>query len=133
MFPAASVDVVGTLDRVEVELPADVTRELTTTVPRVFHGSVDDGLLTALALALVHWLRGPRGRWLRIPAALLCFTFAFFWFMPVIGLEWAPVGFLLIAIDVPFLQRPSGLFILWLLEQWQRWKAWRAKRRAAAG
>lgn len=82
---------------------------------------------------LVHWLRGPQARWVRIPAALICFAFAFFWFMPVIGLEWAPVGLLLIAIDLPFLQRPVGLFILWLLEQWHRWKAWRAKRRASAG
>ncbi|AQA25480.1 amino acid adenylation domain protein [Rhodococcus sp. MTM3W5.2] len=53
-----SVDIAGTLERVEVELPADVTLGLTTTVPRVFHGVVEDGLLTALALALVHWRRG---------------------------------------------------------------------------
>ncbi|MFE3293293.1 amino acid adenylation domain-containing protein, partial [Rhodococcus sp. NPDC059234] len=53
-----STDLAGTVERVEVQLPADVTRGLTTTVPRAFHGAVDDGLLTALALALVHWRRG---------------------------------------------------------------------------
>ncbi|WFR73335.1 condensation domain-containing protein [Prescottella defluvii] len=52
-----SVDVGATTDRVEVELSAEVTRGLTTTVPRVFHGSVEDGLLSALALAVVRWRR----------------------------------------------------------------------------
>ncbi|MCL2533212.1 MAG: amino acid adenylation domain-containing protein [Nocardiaceae bacterium] len=51
------VDVGATTDRVEVELSAEVTRGLTTTLPRVFHGSVDDGLLSALALAVVRWRR----------------------------------------------------------------------------
>jgi hypothetical protein len=42
-------------------------------------------------------LRSPRARWVRIPAGLLCIAAAGFWFMPVIGIEWLPVGLLLLA------------------------------------
>ncbi|MGI1848009.1 amino acid adenylation domain-containing protein, partial [Rhodococcus sp. SJ] len=51
------VDVAGTVDRVHVSVPADVTDALLTTVPRVFHGGVNDGLLAALALAVARWRR----------------------------------------------------------------------------
>ncbi|MGB3371647.1 MAG: amino acid adenylation domain-containing protein, partial [Rhodococcus sp. (in: high G+C Gram-positive bacteria)] len=52
-----TVDVYSTVDRVEVELPADVTEALLTTVPEKFHGSVNDGLMAGLALAIGAWRR----------------------------------------------------------------------------
>ncbi|OYD69574.1 non-ribosomal peptide synthase protein (TIGR01720 family)/amino acid adenylation domain-containing protein [Rhodococcus sp. OK302] len=42
---------------IEVRLPPSLTEALLTTVPAAFHGSVGDGLLTALALALIRWRR----------------------------------------------------------------------------
>ncbi|MEI5102903.1 amino acid adenylation domain-containing protein [Streptomyces sp. PmtG] len=53
-------DVTDTVDTVRVQIPADVTGTLLNTVPTVFHGGVDDGLLTGLALALARW-RQTRG------------------------------------------------------------------------
>ncbi|OIK05272.1 non-ribosomal peptide synthetase [Streptomyces monashensis] len=53
-------DVTDTVDTVRVQVPADVTQTLLTTVPAVFRGGVDDGLLAALALALARW-RAARG------------------------------------------------------------------------
>ncbi|MFH8492330.1 amino acid adenylation domain-containing protein [Streptomyces longisporoflavus] len=53
-------DVAATVDTVKVKVPADVTRTLLDTVPAVFRGGADDGLLAALALALAHW-RETRG------------------------------------------------------------------------
>ncbi|MFJ9861358.1 amino acid adenylation domain-containing protein [Streptomyces albogriseolus] len=50
-------DVAATVDTVRVQVPADVTRTLLDTVPSVFRGGADDGLLAALALALVRWRR----------------------------------------------------------------------------
>ncbi|WP_329263152.1 amino acid adenylation domain-containing protein [Streptomyces sp. NBC_01478] len=50
-------DVAATAETVRVHLPADVTETLLNTVPAVFRGSVDDGLLTGLALALTRWRR----------------------------------------------------------------------------
>ncbi|MFZ2173476.1 MAG: amino acid adenylation domain-containing protein, partial [Rhodococcus sp. (in: high G+C Gram-positive bacteria)] len=48
-------DVVGALGRVRLELSAELTEALVTTVPRAFHGGVNDGLLTALTLAVAKW------------------------------------------------------------------------------
>ncbi|WP_172457487.1 non-ribosomal peptide synthetase [Pseudonocardia sp. N23] len=45
------VDVVATMREVVVEVPADVTDAVLTTVPEAFHGGVDDVLLSGLALA----------------------------------------------------------------------------------
>ncbi|MEI5097451.1 amino acid adenylation domain-containing protein [Streptomyces sp. PmtG] len=53
-------DVTATVDTVRVQVPADVTGTLLNTLPTVFRGGVDDGLLTGLALALARW-RATRG------------------------------------------------------------------------
>ncbi|WP_405783771.1 amino acid adenylation domain-containing protein [Streptomyces sp. NBC_00859] len=55
-----AVDTMTTVERVHVAVPAEVTQTLLTTLPAAFHGGVDDGLLTALALALAQW-RSRRG------------------------------------------------------------------------
>ena len=86
-------------------------------------------VLPARAARWLAWLRGPQGIWLRIPAALLCFVAAAFWFMPIVGIEWLPVGLLLLAEDVPFLRKPAGRFILFLLEQARRLQTWWQARR----
>ncbi|MFY2787139.1 amino acid adenylation domain-containing protein, partial [Rhodococcus sp. MALMAid1271] len=51
------VDVDATVQRIKVSLPVEVTERLLTTVPEVFRGSVNDGLLAGLALALTAWRR----------------------------------------------------------------------------
>ncbi|PWI09285.1 non-ribosomal peptide synthetase [Streptomyces sp. NWU339] len=50
-------DVAATVDTVRVQVPTDVTETLLNTVPSVFRGGADDGLLAALALALARWRR----------------------------------------------------------------------------
>ena len=49
--------------------------------------------------------------------------------MPIVGIEWLPVGLLLLAEDVPFLRKPAGRFILFLLEQARRLQTWWQARR----
>ncbi|MBF6170403.1 non-ribosomal peptide synthase/polyketide synthase [Nocardia blacklockiae] len=51
------LDVMGTVHRTVVELPASETEALTTTLPAVFHGGAADGLLAALAAAVTAWRR----------------------------------------------------------------------------
>ncbi|WP_280313945.1 non-ribosomal peptide synthetase [Nocardia wallacei] len=55
-----AVDVAATVEQVRVAVPAEVTDALLTEIPRAFHGGVNDGLLTALALAVTVW-RARRG------------------------------------------------------------------------
>lgn len=66
------------------------------------------------------WLRKPESRWVRWPAGLALIVAGFFGFLPVIGIEMIPVGLLLIAQDIPFLRRPVGTAMLWLVNKWRR-------------
>ncbi|MEV6173534.1 amino acid adenylation domain-containing protein [Streptomyces sp. NPDC051954] len=64
-------DVAATVDTVRVQVPADVTRTLLNTVPAVFRGGVDDGLLAGLALALARWHRTRGGSGAAASSALV--------------------------------------------------------------
>jgi hypothetical protein len=80
----------------------------------------------------LRWLHDPTSRLVRIPLGILCIVASFFWFLPVVGIEFLPIGLLLVAQDVPFLRRPVGHFLLRLLDgaesliRW--WKSRRARR-----
>ncbi|MFD8546328.1 amino acid adenylation domain-containing protein [Streptomyces sp. NPDC059649] len=50
-----ALDVRTSVETVRIELDHRTTEALLTTLPAAFHGGVDDGLLTALALALATW------------------------------------------------------------------------------
>lgn len=80
----------------------------------------------------IRWLRNPRAKWVRLPIGLLCIAASFFFFLPVIGLEFLPLGLLLVAIDVPFMREPVGRATLWMERKWlrlkARWRRWRCSR-----
>ncbi|AFU02227.1 non-ribosomal peptide synthase/polyketide synthase [Nocardia brasiliensis] len=52
------IDVMSTVEHVEVRMPVQVTETLLTALPAVFHGGVEDGLLAALAAAVTRWRAG---------------------------------------------------------------------------
>ncbi|PTT76745.1 hypothetical protein DBR42_26420 [Pelomonas sp. HMWF004] len=81
-------------------------------------------LLPPRLARVLAWLRSPAGTWVRIPAGLLCIVASAFWFLPVIGIEWLPLGLLLLAQDLPFLRKPVGHFVLALLDLGQRLLRW---------
>ncbi|MFJ7205932.1 amino acid adenylation domain-containing protein [Streptomyces sp. NPDC098789] len=54
-------DVVGTARKLSLTLPIEQTQRLLTSVPAAFHATVQDVLVTALALAVTDWRR-QRGR-----------------------------------------------------------------------
>jgi hypothetical protein len=72
----------------------------------------------------IKWLRDPEARWIRIPMGVLFILAGFLWFLPVVGIEFLPVGLLLIAQDVPFLRKPVGRLIIWLVHRWIALKHW---------
>ena len=72
----------------------------------------------------IHWLRKPEARWIRWPLGLALIVAGFFGFLPVLGIEMIPVGLLLIAQDVPFLRRPVGAAMLWLVRKWRKLRHW---------
>jgi hypothetical protein len=42
----------------------------------------------------IKWLRNPEARWIRIPIGVLFIIAGFLWFLPVVGIEFLPVGLL---------------------------------------
>jgi len=76
------------------------------------------------------WLRKPQARMVRLPLGILCIVAGFLWFLPVVGLEFFPIGLLLIAQDVPFLRRPVGRGTCYLLNRWVQFRKWWARRRS---
>jgi hypothetical protein len=75
----------------------------------------------------IRWLRSPESRRKRVPLGILCIIASFFWFLPVVGIEFFPLGLLLIAQDVPFLRRPAAKLLLWLEARWRALREWRRR------
>lgn len=66
----------------------------------------------------LRWLRSPSARWVRVPIALLLIGGGFVGFLPILGFWMVPLGALLLAQDVPFLQRPLLRLLTWVGRQW---------------
>ena len=66
----------------------------------------------------VAWLRKPSSMWVRIPLAILLILGGIFSILPVLGLWMLPVGLLLFAQDVPWLQPPLARMLGWIERKW---------------
>jgi hypothetical protein len=77
-----------------------------------------EGKLSPRMANFVHWLRQPSSMLVRIPIALLLVLGGIFSFLPVLGIWMLPLGLVLIAQDVPFLQKPMSLMLGWAERKW---------------
>src|SRR3978361_226891 len=73
-----------------------------------------EGKLSPRHARFVAWLRQPSSRFTRIPLAILLIFGGIFSFLPVLGLWMLPLGLLLFAQDVPFLQGPMARVLGWI-------------------
>ena len=76
------------------------------------------GKLSPRLARFVGWLRQPSSILVRIPLALLLVVGGIFSFLPVLGLWMLPLGLVLIAQDVPFLQKPMAQMLGWIERKW---------------
>jgi hypothetical protein len=77
----------------------------------------------------IRWLRMPSSFAVRLIIAILLILGGIFSFLPVLGLWMLPLGLLLIAQDVPVLQRPLLVAFVWVEKKYQRLREkWRADR-----
>ena len=67
------------------------------------------------------WLRTPAAKWVRIPIGVLFILGGLVWFLPIVGLWMLPLGVLLIAQDIPFLQRMCQHVLDWVERRHPRW------------
>ena len=78
---------------------------------------------------MIRWLRDPDSRWVRLPLGLALIAGGVFGFLPILGFEFIPLGLLLIAQDVPFLQKPVGSATIWLECKWVELRKWWHRKR----
>ena len=80
------------------------------------------------------WLqavRKPEARWVRIPLGILLVLGGIFSFLPVLGIWMLPLGLLLLAIDLVFLQGPVNLAIVRGTRKYTTWSRARRDKKAA--
>lgn len=63
----------------------------------------------------MRWLQHRNSRLVRVPAGLVLIAGGVFSFLPVLGVWMLPLGLMLLASDVPPLQRPMARFATWCL------------------
>ena len=78
-----------------------------------------EGKLPPKLARFIAWLRKPSSRLVRIPLAILLIVGGFFSFLPVFGLWMLPLGLLLVAQDVPMLQKPMSRMLGWIERKWE--------------
>lgn len=82
------------------------------------------------------WLervRRPGARWVRIPLGILLVLGGIFSFLPVLGLWMLPLGLLLLALDLVFLQGPVNHAIVRGTRKWSTWQRARRDKKARSG
>ena len=71
----------------------------------------------------IRWLRKPPMIWLRIPAGFLLIMGGPLSFLPILGLWMLPLGLMIIAEDLPFLQSPLVRIFQWTERKWKAWRS----------
>ena len=66
----------------------------------------------------IRWLRKPASFGVRLLVAMLLIVGGVFSFLPILGLWMLPLGLMLIAQDVPLLQRPLLRTFAWVGAKW---------------
>ncbi len=79
--------------------------------------------LPSRAAGCVQWLRQPSSIFWRVPISIALILGGIFSFLPVLGIWMLPLGLILIAQDVPFLQTPLARALGWVERKWQERKA----------
>ena len=80
------------------------------------------------AARMLAFLRRPGARLIRIPLGILLVLGGVFSFLPVLGVWMLPLGLLLLAIDLPFLQPMVNWGIVWGQRRWTTWRRSRRKK-----
>jgi len=84
------------------------------------------------AANLLARIRRPEARWVRIPLGILLVLGGIFSFLPVLGIWMLPLGLLLLAVDLIFLQNPVNFSILRGSRYWTTWQRKRRDRKNAS-
>jgi hypothetical protein len=76
------------------------------------------GKLPERGARFIRWIHQPSSRLIRIPLSVLLIFGGIFSFLPILGIWMLPLGLLLVAQDVPFLQKPLAQMLGWIERKW---------------
>jgi hypothetical protein len=82
-----------------------------------------EGKMPPRLAKVIGWVRKPSSRLVRVPLSILLIVGGIFSFLPVLGLWMLPLGLILIAQDLPFLQGPMARMLGWIERKWMERKA----------
>lgn len=85
--------------------------------------------IPGLAAGWLARVRRPEARWVRIPLGIVLVFGGIFSFLPVLGIWMLPLGLLLLAVDLIFLQGPVNMAILRGSRKWVSWQRARRDRK----
>ncbi|WP_458760782.1 hypothetical protein ACSVBT_08375 [Afipia sp. TerB] len=68
----------------------------------------------------LHWLRKPSSLIVRVIVSVLLILGGIFSFLPVLGIWMLPLGLIIIAQDLPFLQEPLVKGLQWAEAKWAK-------------
>ncbi|PYD48326.1 hypothetical protein [Novacetimonas pomaceti] len=71
--------------------------------------------------AVVHRLRRPSARWIRVPVGIILVPAGFLAILPVFGLWMTPLGLMLLAEDIPPVRRWVARVLAWIERRHPRW------------
>lgn len=105
--------------RTQIDYKAEIDRHFTWFETRLPSGPA----------RFVNWLRRPSSRLVRFPLAILLIVGGVFSFLPILGLWMLPLGLILIAQDIPPLQKPVARLLGWAERKWLARKQEKAAQR----
>ncbi|OUJ01160.1 hypothetical protein HK15_09180 [Acetobacter orientalis] len=73
------------------------------------------------AQSMVHWLRRPQAKWVRMPAGIALICGGCLAILPVFGLWMLPLGIMLLAEDVSFLRNLTNKALAWVERRKPHW------------
>ncbi|ODT65053.1 MAG: hypothetical protein ABS75_32955 [Pelagibacterium sp. SCN 63-23] len=85
--------------------------------------------IPGLAAGWLARVRRPEARWVRIPLGIVLVLGGIFSFLPVLGIWMLPLGLLLLAVDLIFLQGPVNMAVLRGTRTWTNWQRARRDRK----
>lgn len=74
--------------------------------------------LPNLAAPMIRFVRANHSVWVRVPAGVGLVLGGVFSFLPVLGVWMLPLGLLVLARDVPVMQRPAARMLAWIERRW---------------
>ena len=66
----------------------------------------------------VRWLRKPGSAWVRVPLGLALILGGIVGFLPILGFWMVPLGFIVLARDIPFVRPPLIKLLDWVERKW---------------